>query len=200
MATHSYLSPTGVEIAFVLVGLVTLGSGLLVVTLRNLVRCALWLIVCMGSIGVEYLLLGAEMVAWIQVLIYGGAVIVLFLFGLMLTKAPIGPTEELDVAHRWPAVLVGLGAAGTLVTVTVQAYQHTWFEPRAALTLGSSAGLGTQLFHYWVLPFEALSVLLLAALVGAIALSRSRREDGAEDVAGDGAADHAVVPAGELEV
>ncbi|MBR7832054.1 NADH-quinone oxidoreductase subunit J [Actinospica durhamensis] len=181
MATHSYLSPTGVEIAFVLVGLVVLGSGLLVVTLKNLVHAALWLIVCMGGIGIEYLLLGAEMVAWIQVLIYGGAVIVLFLFGLMLTKAPIGRTEELDVAHRWPAVLVGLGAAGTLVTVTVQAYQHTWFEPRDALALGSSEGLGTALFHYWVLPFEALSVLLLAALVGAIALSRARREDDGPD-------------------
>lgn len=170
--THSYLSPTGVEIAFVLVGLIVLGSGLLVVTIRNLVHAALWLIVCMGSIGVEYLLLGAEMVAWIQVLIYGGAVIVLFLFGLMLTKAPIGPTEELDAPYRWPAVLVGLGAAGTLVTVIIQAYQHTWFEPRDSIALGGSAGLGTQLFRYWVLPFEALSVLLLAALVGAIALSR----------------------------
>jgi NADH-quinone oxidoreductase subunit J len=177
MATHSYLSPTGVEIMFVLVGLVTLGSGLLVVTVKNLVHAALWLIVCMGAVGIEYLLLGAEMVAWIQVLIYGGAVIVLFLFGLMLTKAPIGPTEELNVANRWPAVLVGLGAAGTLVTVVVQAYQHTWFEPRAALGYGSAAGLGTQLFRYWVLPFEALSVLLLAALVGAIALSRMHRPD-----------------------
>lgn len=175
MATHSYLSPTGLEIAFVLVGLVALGSGLLVVTMKNLVHAALWLIICMGSIGIEYLLLGAEMVAWIQVLIYGGAVVVLFLFGLMLTKAPIGPTEELDAARRWPGVLVGLGAAGTLVTVIVQAYQHTWFDPRDSLALGSSAGLGAQLFRYWVLPFEALSVLLLAALVGAIALSRAHR-------------------------
>ncbi|WP_034267661.1 NADH-quinone oxidoreductase subunit J family protein [Actinospica robiniae] len=181
--THSYLSPTGVEIVFVLVGLVVLGSGLLVVTIKNLVHAALWLIVCMGAIGIEYLLLGAEMVAWIQVLIYGGAVIVLFLFGLMLTKAPIGPTEELDVAHRWPAVLVGLAAAGTLVTVIIQAYRHTWFEPRDSIALGSSAGLGTQLFRYWVLPFEALSVLLLAALVGAIALSR--RHDDADDDASE---------------
>jgi NADH-quinone oxidoreductase subunit J len=174
--THDFLSPTGIEIAFVLIGLVTLGSGLLVVTIRNLVHAALWLLVCLGSIAVEYLLLGAELLAWVQVLIYAGAVIVLFLFGLMLTKTPIGPTGELDVAHRWPAVLVGLGAAGTLVTVVVQAYQHTWFDPRGAVPLGRGSAVGAQLFRYYVLPFEVLSVLLLAALVGAIVLSRRQRE------------------------
>jgi NADH-quinone oxidoreductase subunit J len=179
--THSYLSPTGVEIAFVLVGLVILGSGLLVVTIKNLVYAALWLVVCMGSVAVEYLLLGAELLAWVQVLIYAGAVIVLFLFGLMLTRAPIGPTEELNVRNRWPALIVGLGAAGTLVTVVVQAYQHTWFNPRGAVPIGSGKALGSQLFTYWVLPFELLSVLLLAALVGAIVLSRrGQRNEEAE--------------------
>jgi NADH-quinone oxidoreductase subunit J len=178
--THGFLSPTGIEITFVLVGLVVLGSGLLVVSVRNLVHAALWLLVCLGSIAVEYLLLGAELLAWIQVLIYAGAVIVLLLFGLMLTKAPIGPTEELDVKHRWPALLVGLGAAGTLVTVIVQAYRTTWFDPRGAVALGSSSSIGTQLFRYWVLPFEVLSVLLLAALVGAIVLSRRHREQTGE--------------------
>jgi NADH-quinone oxidoreductase subunit J len=175
--THGFLSPTGVEIAFVLVGLVILGSGLLVVTVRNLVHAALWLLVCLGSVAVEYLLLGAELLAWIQVLIYAGAVIVLLLFGLMLTRAPIGPTEELDVRHRWPALLVGLGAAGTLVTVVVQAYQNTWFDPRGAVPLGGGGAIGSQLFRYWVLPFEVLSVLLLAALVGAIVLSRHREKN-----------------------
>ena len=170
--TQSYLSPSGLEIAFVLVGLVTLGSGLLVVTVKNLVYAALWLIVCMGSIAIEYLLLSAELLAWVQVLIYGGAIIVLFLFGLMLTRAPIGPTEELNVRNRWPAAIVGLGAAGTLVTVIVQAYQHTWLDPRDSVSLGGGQAVGAQLFKYWVLPFEVLSVLLLAALVGAIVLSR----------------------------
>jgi NADH-quinone oxidoreductase subunit J len=187
--SHGFLSPTGVEIAFVLVGLVVLGSGMLVVTIRNLVHAALWLLVCMGAIAVEYLLLGAELLAWVQILIYAGAVTVLFLFGLMLTKAPIGPTEELDVEHRWPGALVGLGAAGTLVTVIVQAYQRTWFDPRGAVPLGRAGALGAQLFRYWVLPFEVLSVLLLAALVGAIALSRRQQEsaESAESAEPEGA-------------
>lgn len=180
-AAHSYLS-TGVEIAFALIGLIVLGSAVLVVTVRNLVHAALWLVVCLGAIAGEFLLLGAELVAWVQVLIYVGAVVVLLLFGLMLTRAPIGPTEELDVKHRWPALLVAAGASGVLVTVIVNAYQKVWFDPRGAIPLGSGQGIGAALFKYWVLPFEVLSVLLLAALVGAIALSR-RGSDEPDDAA-----------------
>ncbi|HEV2636117.1 MAG TPA: NADH-quinone oxidoreductase subunit J [Actinocrinis sp.] len=174
-ATHHYLSPTGIEIAFVLIGLVVLGSGLLVVTVQNLVHAALWLVVCLGAIAGEFLLLGAELIAWVQVLIYVGAVVVLLLFGLVLTRAPIGHTDELDVKHRLPAVVVALAAAGLLVTVVVDAYKNVWFDPRQAVAAGTAQANGTALFKFWVLPFEALSVLLLAALIGAIALSR--RED-----------------------
>ena len=109
-----------VEAIFVLLSLVTLGSALLVVTTPHLVHAALWLVVTLGSVAGIFLLLAAEFVAWVQVLIYVGAVVVLLLFALMLTRAPTGRT----------------------------------------------------VFSMWVLPFEVLSVLLLAALVGAIALSK----------------------------
>ncbi|CAM5425040.1 NAD(P)H-quinone oxidoreductase subunit I, chloroplastic [Streptomyces canarius] len=85
--TPGFLSPTGVEIAFVLVGLVTLGAALVTVTTRQLVHAALWLVVALGGLAVEYLLLTAEFIAWVQVLIYVGSVVVLLLFGLMLTRA-----------------------------------------------------------------------------------------------------------------
>jgi NADH-quinone oxidoreductase subunit J len=183
-AAHSYLSPTGLEIAFTLIGLVVLGSAVLVVTVQNLVHAALWLVVSLGAIAGEFLLLGAEFVAWVQILIYVGAVVVLLLFGLMLTKAPIGHTDELDVKHRWPALCVALGASGVLVTVIVNAYKNVWFDPRASVALGTGQADGSALFKYWVLPFEVLSVLLLAALVGAIVLSR-RDTDG--DGVGEGA-------------
>ncbi|MBS2962223.1 NADH-quinone oxidoreductase subunit J [Actinocrinis puniceicyclus] len=179
-SAQSYLSPTGVEVAFILIGLVVLGSALLVVTVRNLVHAALWLVVCLGGIAGEYLLLGAELVAWVQILIYVGAIVVLLLFGLVLTRAPIGHTDELDVKHRAPAVVVAAGAAGVLVTVVVDAYRKVWLEPRAAVPLGTGAANGAALFKYWVLPFETLSVLLLAALVGAIVISR-RGADGDSD-------------------
>ena len=180
-ATHSYLSPAGVEIAFVLIGLVVLGSALLVVTVQNLVHAALWLVVCLGAIAGEYLLLGAELVAWVQVLIYVGAIVVLLLFGLVLTRAPIGPTDELDVKHRLPAVVVAAAAAGVLATVLIDGYRNVWIEPRAAVAQGTAAANGTALFKYWVLPFETLSVLLLAALVGAIVISRRTTEGEADD-------------------
>jgi NADH-quinone oxidoreductase subunit J len=179
--THSYLSPTGVEIAFVLIGLVVLGSALLVVTVQNLVHAALWLVVCLGAIAGEYLLLGAQLVAWVQILIYVGAIVVLLLFGLVLTRAPIGRTDELDVKRRLPALVVAVGAAGVLVTVLVDAYREVWFDPRGAIAQGGADANGAALFKYWVLPFEALSVLLLAALVGAIVLSRRVAESEADD-------------------
>lgn len=188
-STQSYLSPTGVEIAFILIGLVVIGSALLVVTVQNLVHAALWLVVCLGGVAGEYLLLGAELVAWVQILIYVGAIVVLLLFGLVLTRAPIGRTDELDVKHKLPAIVVAAGAAGVLVTVVVDAYRNVWLEPRAAVAHGTGAANGAALFKFWVLPFETLSVLLLAALVGAIVISRRGGEDGRADDLEDGGTD-----------
>ncbi|MFI6861887.1 NADH-quinone oxidoreductase subunit J [Streptomyces sp. NPDC050421] len=171
-----FLSPTGVEIAFVLVGIATLGAALVTVTTRQLVHAALWLIVALGGLAVEYLLLTAEFIAWVQVLIYVGSVVVLLLFGLMLTRAPIGRSPDADSENRWAALAVAIAAAGTLVWVVVDAFRTTWIELDGPAQ-GSTEATGSFLFRHWVLPFEALSVLLLAALVGAIVLSRRGRED-----------------------
>ncbi|MGW2276706.1 NADH-quinone oxidoreductase subunit J family protein [Streptomyces sp. NPDC001770] len=171
-AAHpGFLSPSGVEIAFVLVGLVTLGAALVSVTTRQLVHAALWLVVTLGGLAVEYLLLTAEFIAWVQVLIYVGSVVVLLLFGLMLTRAPIGRSPDADSENRWVALGVAAAAAAALVWVVVDAFRTTWIGLDGPAQ-GSTAATGTFLFRHWVLPFEALSVLLLAALVGAIVLSR----------------------------
>lgn len=170
-AEHGFLSPSGVEIVFLLVGLVTFGAALITVTTRQLVHAALWLVVALGGLAVEYLLLTAEFIAWVQVLIYVGSIVVLLLFGLMLTKAPIGHSPDADSGNRIAAVLVAVAAAATLVWVVVDAFRTTWIDLRGP-ALGSTKVSGQALFRHWVLPFEALSVLLLAALVGAIVLSR----------------------------
>ncbi|WP_129307440.1 NADH-quinone oxidoreductase subunit J [Streptomyces sp. L2] len=173
---HGFLSPTGVEIAFLLVGLVTFGAALVTVTTRQLVHAALWLIVALGGLAVEYLLLTAEFIAWVQVLIYVGAVVVLLLFGLMLTRAPIGRSPDADSGNRWAALTVAAAAAGCLVWVVADAFRTTWIDldgPPA----GTTHVTGESLFQNWVLPFEALSVLLLAALVGAIVLSRKAKAE-----------------------
>ncbi|WP_327415770.1 NADH-quinone oxidoreductase subunit J family protein [Streptomyces sp. NBC_01233] len=178
-AGPGFLSPTGVEIAFVLVGLATLGAALVTVTTRQLVHAALWLVVALGGIAVEYLLLTAEFIAWVQVLIYLGSVVVLLLFGLMLTKAPIGRSPDADSGNRWIALGVAGVAAVALVWVVVDAFRTTWIDLDGPVQ-GSTKVSGEILFQHWVLPFEALSVLLLAALIGAIVLSRrnSPAEDG----------------------
>ncbi|MFI1255940.1 NADH-quinone oxidoreductase subunit J [Streptomyces netropsis] len=168
---HGFLSPTGVEILFLLVGIVTLGAAVVTVTTKQLVHAALWLVAALGGLAVEYLLLTAEFIAWVQVLIYVGSVVVLLLFGLMLTKAPIGRSPDADSGNRWAALAVAVAAAAALVWVVVDAFRATWIDLDGAVQ-GSTKVSGESLFRYWVLPFEALSVLLLAALVGAIVLSR----------------------------
>src|SRR5689334_11073623 len=121
-----FLSPTGVEIAFLLVGLVTVGAAILTVTTRQLVHAALWLVATLGGLAVVYLLLTAEFIAWVQVLIYVGSVVVLLLFGLMLTRAPIGRSPDADSGNRWAALTVAVAAAAALVWVVVDAFRTTW--------------------------------------------------------------------------
>ncbi|MFF8259989.1 NADH-quinone oxidoreductase subunit J [Streptomyces virginiae] len=175
-----FLSPTGVEIAFLLVGLATFGAALVTVTTKQLVHAALWLVVTLGGIAVEYLLLTAEFIAWVQVLIYLGSVVVLLLFGLMLTKAPIGRSPDADSGNRVVALGVAVVAAVALVWVVVDAFRTTWIDLDGPVQ-GSTKVSGEILFQHWVLPFEALSVLLLAALIGAIVLSRRNDPADASD-------------------
>jgi NADH-quinone oxidoreductase subunit J len=172
---QGFLSPTGVEIVFILVGIATLGAAVVTVTTKQLVHAALWLVAALGGIAVEYLLLTAEFIAWVQVLIYVGSVVVLLLFGLMLTRAPIGRSPDADSGNRWVALTVAAATAGTLVALVVDAFRSTWIDLDSAVQ-GSTRVTGEALFRYWVLPFEALSVLLLAALVGAIVLSHKAKE------------------------
>ncbi|MFR9723603.1 NADH-quinone oxidoreductase subunit J [Streptomyces sp. MS19] len=176
------LSPSGQDVVFVLVGLVVLGAAVLCVTTKQLVHAALWLVVALGGLAVQYLLLTAEFVAWVQVLIYLGSVVVLLLFGLMLTRAPIGPSPDADSGNRPVALAVALAAAALLVTLVVDAFRTAWIDlgtPR-----GTAEQVGDSLFRSWVLPFEALSVLLLAALVGAIVVSRTRSQARAREHGG----------------
>jgi NADH-quinone oxidoreductase subunit J len=180
---------TAADLLLIALGAVAVGSGVLVVTTKHLVRAGLWLVVTLAAVAGAYLVLGAELVAWVQVLIYVGAVVVLLLFGLMLTRAPIGVSADLDAPpmQRAAAAVVALGLAGIVVVSSVDAFRGEHIELSSDDVGGSSAAAGEAVFRSWVLPFELLSVLLLAALVGAIVLSR--RDIGAEDASGAGHGD-----------
>jgi NADH-quinone oxidoreductase subunit J len=164
------------EYAFLVLAVVGGVSAIAVVTARNVVHAALYLVVTLLSVGAVYLVLGAEFVGWVQILIYVGAIVILFLFGLMLTKAPIG-RDTLDNQQRWIGAVVGAGVFAGLVFLIQQAWPIQDASNTYGAFSGNTAVIGDALFHDYVLPFEAISFLLLAALIGAIVLAR--KDDGA---------------------
>ena len=166
---------SGPELLFAAFGLLAAASALLAVTSRHVVHAALWLVVALGSLAGVYLALGAEVVAMVQLLVYVGAVVVLVLFALMLTRAPIGVRNDLDGGRgqRIAAAAAGIGLAGLVGGTLLTAAGDVTIKPTFAL--GGPVPIGQAIFGGWALPFELLSLLLLAALVAALALSRGRR-------------------------
>jgi NADH:ubiquinone oxidoreductase subunit 6 (subunit J) len=159
---------TVADVLLLALGAIAVGGGAFVVTSAHLVRAGLHLVISLGAIAGLYLVLGAELVAWVQILVYVGAVVVLLLFAVMLTRAPIGPSADLD-RPAGPAALIGAGVGLGLTALLADAFRWTRYELPPA---GTAERVGGQVFGDWVLPFEVLSLLLLAALVGAIVLSR----------------------------
>ncbi|MEO7837251.1 MAG: NADH-quinone oxidoreductase subunit J [Acidimicrobiales bacterium] len=141
-----------------------------VVTAKNIVHAALYLVVVLAGVAAIYILLAAEFTAVVQILVYVGAILVLFLFGIMLTRAPIGRTSNLDNDQRWLALVVSLLMLGVLAGVLTDAFEDTKLPADAAVQ--RSAEVGDSIFQVYVIPFEVISVLLLAALVGAVVIAR----------------------------
>ena len=161
---------TAQEYAFLVVAVIGSLAAVAVVTARNVVHAALYLVVALACVGITFLLVGAEFVGWTQILIYVGAIVILFLFGLMLTKAPIG-RDDLDNQQRWLAIPVAALVFAGLVFLIQDAFPVK--EAVATESFQASTGvIGESLFRHYVLPFEAVSFLLLAALIGAIVLAR----------------------------
>lgn len=166
------------DVLFCLFGVLTAAAGVLSVTSRQVVHAALWLVTALGGLAGCYLLLGAEVVALVQVLVYVGAVVVLVLFALMLTRAPIGRSPDVDnpPLARLAAAVVALAAGGLLAVLLVSVVGNSAVDvgrPGTDDARSAAQPLATSLFGSWVLPFELLSLLLLAALVAALVLSRT---------------------------
>ena len=162
------------QLAFWVIALAMAGAAIGVVRSRNIVHCALFLVVVMAGAAAQYILLVAEFVAWVQVLIYIGAVIILFLFGIMLTRAPMrGEGKSLDNDQRWAGAVVSLFLFGVLTALLVDAFGNSKIDFNDKLVAqGSTANVGTEIFQKYLVPFEVVSMLLLAALIGAIVLAR----------------------------
>ena len=145
-------------------------GALRVVTTRNVVHAALWLVVVLSGAAAQYVLLAAEFVAVTQVLVYIGAVMVLFLFGTMLTRARIGTERDLNNSYA----RLGIPVAGVLFAAMAIALVSSFGDeqlPSAARVVGVQE-ISDQIFGPYLLPFWALSFVLLAAIIGAIVLAR----------------------------
>jgi NADH-quinone oxidoreductase subunit J len=162
------------QVAFWILAIGMCVAAIGVVRSKNIVHAALFLVVVLAGAAAQYILLAAEFVAWVQVLIYIGAVVILFLFGIMLTRAPMrDDSGKLDNDQRWAAAAVALLVFGVLVALLVDAFggQEIHFGSEL-VAQGSTKAVGNDLFRQFVVPFEVVSMLLLAALVGAVVLAR----------------------------
>ena len=155
---------------FLVVGLVVLAAGIRVVTSKNMVHAALFLVATLAGTAGLFLMLSAEFVAWVLVLVYIGAVIVLFLFGIMITRAPTGRDEGLDSDKKVLPALLALGIFGLMTWASLDAFGATLIASPGDPT--STEDIGIALLGRFVIPFEVVSFVLLAALIGSITIAR----------------------------
>lgn len=169
-----------IMIIFLLISALVLGSALAVVMVKNLIHSALWLIATFFGVGALYLLMEAEFIAVVQVLVYVGAISILILFAIMLTRHVTGEGERQLYQRWWVALLVSAGLFGLLLVPTLRNYAWKTLVPQEGQFTGiaSAQELGRAFMSEYLLPFELASVLLLVALIGAIVIAfeeRSRR-------------------------
>ena len=158
-----------------LAGLATLmlASGIAVVSMRDIIRCGLAMIVCFLSLAGIYVMLGAPMVAATQVIVYIGAISVLILFAIMLTQDKAGPSRLVFQTQAVPAAIASIVVA---VLVAIAAYGTDWGAVSSQIAIATDV-LAHLLFKHFILVFEAVSVLLLAAVIGGVFLAKKERPD-----------------------
>ncbi len=159
------------DYVFLFVSLITVVSALLAVTARQVVHAALWLVVALGTLAGCYVVLGNELVGLVQLLVYVGAVVVLVVFALMLTRSPVDINPGLSTSIWQRAAAAVMGAAMTGLVASLFLPYVADLAPRVPEEPNTHA-IATAIFGYWVWPFELVSVLLLVSLIGSFALAR----------------------------
>jgi NADH-quinone oxidoreductase subunit J len=161
------------DILFFAFAVTMIVSGLLVVTMRDIIRCGLAMIVCFGALAGIYVIVGAPLVAAAQVLVYIGAISVLILFAIMLTENKAAPARLVFQTQAVPAAIASI-VLGIVIVLSVTA---TDWGALAERVRNSTTAVAQALFGPYVLPFEIVSVLLLAAVVGGVFLAKKEDED-----------------------
>jgi NADH-quinone oxidoreductase subunit J len=167
------LAADGINVAqnvgFGIIAAIMITAALGVVTSNNVVHAALWLVVVLAGVAAQYILAAAEFVAVSQVLVYIGAVMVLFLFGIMLTRAQIGRETGLNNTGWLAGIPVALILFGLLAWVVIDAFGDDVLPDRGPTP---TVLLSDQFLSIYLVPFFALAFVLLAAAIGAIVLAR----------------------------
>lgn len=188
---------------FALASLLVLLGGLITVGARNPIRSAMGLLTTIFGIAGLYLMLAAEFLAAIQILVYAGAVVVLFLFVIMLLgSSATSPRDARTAVPRYVGAGVFLVGSVSALIVAGRAARPIAELPPAPPSLGTIEALGRELFTQGIVPFELSGALLLVAVVGAIAVARGKQVDPTLLTAGEAAAaapDKAAAPDGRAE-
>ncbi len=154
---------------FLVMAVVTIGSALVVVLHRNPVYCALGLVAALGSIAMLFLGLDAHIVGFLQIIVYAGAIVVLFLFVIMLLNLQ----EEPEAFSRPLLVVLGMGGGVGFATIVATAIRRAPLAtPALRGDFGGTVPLAERLFTTYLLPFELTSILLLVAIVGAVVIGK----------------------------
>jgi NADH-quinone oxidoreductase subunit J len=162
---------------FLTLAVVLLGSAVMTVLGRNIIHSGLWMMLCFAALAGLYVLLQAPLVAAAQVLIYIGAISVLVLFAIMLTQTKFGPARL--IFHR-QASSAALAAVVLVILLLVVVVDTDWPGHMTAVAHTATDALARLLFDRYVLPFEAVSVLLLAAVIGGVYLAKREPDDTSE--------------------
>jgi NADH-quinone oxidoreductase subunit J len=163
---------------FFVVAALILVAAVMVVSVRNIIHAALWLITAFFGMGMLYLLLEAEFLAVVQVLIYVGAVSVLVLFAIMLTRQIANPGTQQLYERWWIALIVAVLLFAAILVPTLLNYEWSTLatapgaaEPATAEQISGPREIGEAFMREYLIPFQVAAVLLLAALVGAIVIA-----------------------------
>ncbi len=171
---------SALQILFIIMAAMTLGSAILVVSVKNLIHAALWLILSLFGVAVLFVLLNAPFLAVAQVVIYIGAIAILMIFAVMMTRRLMKDSGPQVNSNWWIAGLVSLGLFGGLSWMLSTWYGFSTPMPDLPAGIDPLKQLGVALVdpQAYVLPFEVASIMLLAALVGAtlIAWDRSTKQ------------------------
>jgi len=162
------------NIFFGVIALMMIFGAFRVVTTKNVVHAALWLVMVLGGAAGQYLILAADFVAVTQILIYVGAVTVIFLFGTMLTRAELGKSMDLNNKGNYiVGGFVALVVLGTLCYALIDTFEdEKVIDSPSTVAQVTTKQVSDSIFTQYLLPFWALSFVLLAALIGAIVLAR----------------------------